>query len=498
MVWHTPAGDIDTVPIGDLIEVPAEVGQQGSCWEAGWVTFVGVDGIGQRKVSSRLDYTVHKSGPIEGQNAAPPTPELADQLLAKVGQSEQQAQQATQSAEQAAQSAEAAALNARTASGAADSARASARNAGGAVTQAASSADTAAAAASEAMKTAAAVSGAEARAAQAAQRAEDADAAARHASEIAQSAAAHYPQIIQGNWHIWDAAQGRFVDTGIYAGGDAPFIGSNGNWFVGGKDTGVSAAGPAGKQGERGLPGPVGAQGPMGPIGPKGDAGPRGERGPIGETGPQGPAGPAGGIDLGLTGATVGQIAKIKAVGPDGVPTEWEPVDMGGGGGGKWKLLLSTTLAEPASQIYVDKDAEGKPFAARAITVNAEVNTDATCKGMTISTSKGIGYGHFSLGLKDFYAVEGPRRYYFGLYVQCNPYNMQAQLYRNAYNSWLADDCASRSVGARVLFKDEIESDTLPGADGLARAFNLSYWQNGQAGLWGAGSKFEIWGLCEE
>ena len=37
---------------------------------------------------------------------------------------------------------------------------------------------------------------------------------------------------------------------------------------------------------------------------------------------------PAGGVDMGITGATVGQIAKIAAVDASGVPTAWEPVDM--------------------------------------------------------------------------------------------------------------------------------------------------------------------------
>lgn len=39
-----------------------------------------------------------------------------------------------------------------------------------------------------------------------------------------------------------------------------------------------------------------------------------------------------GGTDMGITGATVGQIAKITAVDASGVPTEWGPVDMPSGG----------------------------------------------------------------------------------------------------------------------------------------------------------------------
>lgn len=51
-----------------------------------------------------------------------------------------------------------------------------------------------------------------------------------------------------------------------------------------------------------------------------------------GPAGPQGPAGaPGAGMDI--TGATVGQIAKIASVDASGVPTAWSPVDMPSGGG---------------------------------------------------------------------------------------------------------------------------------------------------------------------
>lgn len=40
-----------------------------------------------------------------------------------------------------------------------------------------------------------------------------------------------------------------------------------------------------------------------------------------------------GGTDMGITGAAVGQIAKITAVDASGTPTAWEPADMPSGGG---------------------------------------------------------------------------------------------------------------------------------------------------------------------
>lgn len=54
---------------------------------------------------------------------------------------------------------------------------------------------------------------------------------------------------------------------------------------------------------------------------------------------------------LGLTGATVGQIAKIAAVDASGVPTAWEPVDMPSGGGETWEKLVDVTLAEAVASV---------------------------------------------------------------------------------------------------------------------------------------------------
>ena len=63
--------------------------------------------------------------------------------------------------------------------------------------------------------------------------------------------------------------------------------------------------------------------------------------GPKGDNGDPGPAGPKGadgkdGAGMDVTGAKVGQIAKITAVDSAGKPTEWAPVNMpiGGGVGG--------------------------------------------------------------------------------------------------------------------------------------------------------------------
>lgn len=81
------------------------------------------------------------------------------------------------------------------------------------------------------------------------------------------------------------------------ADGVTPHIGDNGNWYLGTTDTGKPSRGDKGE-----------------------DA--------------------AADLTLGLTGATVGQIAKIAAVDVSGVPTAWSPVDMPSGGGGEtWELI---------------------------------------------------------------------------------------------------------------------------------------------------------------
>lgn len=65
------------------------------------------------------------------------------------------------------------------------------------------------------------------------------------------------------------------------------------------------------------------------------------------------PGGSGGGtnISLGLTSATVGQIAKITEVDPEGKPTKWEPVDLPSGG--EWEKIADITLTEGASVINI-------------------------------------------------------------------------------------------------------------------------------------------------
>lgn len=87
-----------------------------------------------------------------------------------------------------------------------------------------------------------------------------------------------------------------------------------------------------------------------------------------GAAGPQGPAGVPGkdGAGMDITGATVGQIAKIAAVDASGVPTAWSPVDMPSGGGGEtWEKIAEIVIPEGADEstaLTISQDFDGNPF----------------------------------------------------------------------------------------------------------------------------------------
>ena len=153
---------------------------------------------------------------------------------------------------------------------------------------------------------------------------------------------------------VTDGKGGRSWATVQGGGGITPTIGDNGNWYLGDTDTGKPSRGATGAKGD------AGATGPAGPVGPQGPSGTPGKDGANGETGPQGPKGDPGtpgaagapgkdGAGMDITGASVGQIAKIAAVDESGKPTKWEPVDMPGGGGGDWITIVDLTLTVAAA-----------------------------------------------------------------------------------------------------------------------------------------------------
>ena len=82
---------------------------------------------------------------------------------------------------------------------------------------------------------------------------------------------------------------------------------------------------------------------------------------------------PTGGTDMGITGATVGQIAKITAVDASGAPTAWAPVDMPGGGGGEtWEEIKVITLADDVNTVTINTDSGGNALALKKVRILIE------------------------------------------------------------------------------------------------------------------------------
>lgn len=170
--------------------------------------------------------------------------------------------------------------------------------------------------------------------------------------------------------------------------GITPHIGDNGNWYLGGTDTGKPS---------RGATGPAGADGKAGGQGPRGDPGatPNLQIGTVttleaGEAasasisgtpeeprlnlgipkGAQGEAGSGGGADLslGLAGASKGQSPIIKAMDSHGKPTEWEAAALAKADGSNvptsaidtWRTRIA---ALPGIKVYGKADANGKIMA---------------------------------------------------------------------------------------------------------------------------------------
>ena len=111
-----------------------------------------------------------------------------------------------------------------------------------------------------------------------------------------------------------------------------------------------------------------------------------------------------GGTDtsLGVTGATVGQTVKIKAVDENGVPTEWEAADMASGGRDNWKLLVdfeSTEEIAANTGMVFDTADDGTPINAKEIIIDwycpaAALGPYATFK---VNNVQCTGYAHSNL-----------------------------------------------------------------------------------------------------
>ena len=97
--------------------------------------------------------------------------------------------------------------------------------------------------------------------------------------------------------------------------GKTPYVGDNGNWYIGADDTGKPSRGAKGDKGEKGDKGDTGAQGIQGEQGIQGVQGEKGDKGEKGAQGPQGLQGPPGeaGADGKTPNITIGNVETLEA-----------------------------------------------------------------------------------------------------------------------------------------------------------------------------------------
>ena len=104
------------------------------------------------------------------------------------------------------------------------------------------------------------------------------------------------------------------------------------------------------------------------------------------------PASIGGGSDLslGITGAQVGQIAKITAVDTDGKPTAWETVDMPTGGE-TWELIAEIDFdVDAANDVFVWEYKNLPNYKELAYRKVSLVGSTETASGLTISINDSL------------------------------------------------------------------------------------------------------------
>lgn len=90
-------------------------------------------------------------------------------------------------------------------------------------------------------------------------------------------------------------------------------------------------------------------------------------------------------IDLGVTGAAVGDIIKVAAVDADGKPTAWEAADLASGD--EWTLLGEQTLEEAVQFIAAQLPSPTKHFIIQVWSPKTDAESDPTYLNLGINGS---------------------------------------------------------------------------------------------------------------
>lgn len=108
---------------------------------------------------------------------------------------------------------------------------------------------------------------------------------------------------------------------------------------------------------------------------------------------------PSGGsgtdISLGLTGAAVGDIIKVKAVDADGKPTEWVAAEMPSGD--NYELINDVTIEDWVCSITINQDSSGNAFALKKMIIFMTLPKTTTEDGTEQSNP---GYAYYAVNNK--------------------------------------------------------------------------------------------------
>lgn len=134
--------------------------------------------------------------------------------------------------------------------------------------------------------------------------------------------------------------------------GKTPYVGDNGNWYIGADDTGKPSRGAKGDKGEKGDKGDTGAQGIQGERGIQGVQGEKGEPGSPGAKGDKG--------DTGATpNLTIGSVTTLDA-------GQNATASMGG------------TAESPVLNLGIPRGAKGEPGQGGSVDIVTSVSASST------------------------------------------------------------------------------------------------------------------------
>ena len=198
-------------------------------------------------------------------------------------------------------------------------------------------------------------------------------------------------------------------------------------------------------------------------------------------------------LSLGLTGAAVGQIAKISAVDADGKPTAWEPANLPAGGGDNkvWELLADVTLAEDAASIAVTQTPDGEAFSCRELAIFGDPIGDGTNKTVTVFPyGTSVGYGGGPLNAGEILSLTDGGISHFALHIQVLP---EVVLIRTQYNRYDNGYIGYSSLLDATRLRSESSDSTRYVGDPITK-FAIAAWKSGTSGVFRAGTKMKVYG----